>query len=150
MTAEAAASRSSSQKFPGCGRVQHDHVGLFRSSKSCSTTGSSTPTRRRSTSSSGRSTTPTSKANLTEERQRKLKRVDLATVPLDLAIKKVKGNGERTLIIFSYADCPFCPSSKNETKTVDNVTIYTFLFPIDSLHPDAARKSRMIWCSETA
>jgi thiol:disulfide interchange protein DsbC len=27
------------------------------------------------------------------------------------------------------------------------VTIYTFLYPIDQLHPDAARKSRMIWCA---
>jgi thiol:disulfide interchange protein DsbC len=89
-----------------------------------------------------------SKTNLTEERQRKLKRVDLATVPLDLAIKKVKGNGERTLIVFSDADCPFCHKLETEMKTIDNVTIYTFLFPIDSLHPDAARKSRMIWCSE--
>jgi thiol:disulfide interchange protein DsbC len=32
-------------------------------------------------------------------------------------------------------------------KGLDNVTIYTFLFPIDQLHPDSARKSAMIWCS---
>jgi thiol:disulfide interchange protein DsbC len=32
-------------------------------------------------------------------------------------------------------------------KSVDNVTIYTFLFPIDQLHPDSARKSKIIWCS---
>jgi thiol:disulfide interchange protein DsbC len=89
-----------------------------------------------------------SKVNLTEERQRKLKRVDLATLPLDLAIKKVKGNGERTLIVFSDADCPFCHRLEDAMKPVDNVTVYTFLFPIDSLHPDAARKSRMIWCSD--
>ena len=89
-----------------------------------------------------------SKVNLTEERQRKLKRVDLATLPLDLAIKKVKGTGERTLIVFSDADCPFCHRLEDAMKPVDNVTVYTFLFPIDQLHPDAARKSRMIWCSE--
>jgi thiol:disulfide interchange protein DsbC len=88
-----------------------------------------------------------SKINLTEERQRRLNRVDLATLPLDLAIKKVKGTGERTLIVFSDADCPFCHKLEDEMKTVDNVTIYTFLFPIDQLHPDAARKSKIIWCS---
>src|SRR5262249_20796625 len=66
----------------------------------------------------------------------------------DLAIKKVKGNGARTLYVFSDADCPFCHKLEEELKTVDNVTIYTFLFPIDSLHPDAARKSKIIWCSE--
>lgn len=89
-----------------------------------------------------------SKINLTEERQRKLNRVDLSAIPLDLAIKKVKGNGERTLIVFSDADCPFCHKLEEEMKNVDNVTIYTFLFPIDQLHPDAARKSRMIWCAD--
>jgi thiol:disulfide interchange protein DsbC len=88
-----------------------------------------------------------SKVNLTEERQRKLNRVSVATLPLDMAIKKVKGNGSRTLYVFSDADCPFCARLEQELKNVDNVTIYTFLYPIDSLHPDAARKSRVIWCS---
>jgi thiol:disulfide interchange protein DsbC len=87
------------------------------------------------------------KVNLTEQRLRKLNRVDVASLPLDLAFKRVKGNGERKLIVFSDADCPFCAKLENELKQVDNVTIYTFLFPIDQLHPDSARKSRMIWCS---
>lgn len=89
-----------------------------------------------------------SKVNLTEERLRKLNRVDVAQLPLDWAIKKVKGTGERVMYVFSDADCPFCKKLEDELKAVDNVTIYTYLFPIDSLHPDAARKSRMIWCAE--
>jgi len=88
-----------------------------------------------------------SKVNLTEERQRKLNRVNVAGLPLDMAIKKVKGNGARTMYVFSDADCPFCARLEQELKNVDNVTIYTFLFPIDTLHPDAARKSRVIWCA---
>jgi thiol:disulfide interchange protein DsbC len=88
------------------------------------------------------------KVNLTEQRLRKLNRVDMASLPLDLAFKRVKGTGERKLIVFSDADCPFCARLENELKGVDNVTIYTFLFPIDQLHPDSARKSRMIWCAE--
>ncbi|MFO1415130.1 MAG: DsbC family protein [Burkholderiales bacterium] len=88
-----------------------------------------------------------SKTNLTEERQRKLNRVNVSSLPLDLAIKKVKGTGERVMYVFSDADCPFCHKLEDEMKAVDNVTVYTFLFPIDSLHPDAARKSRQIWCS---
>jgi len=87
------------------------------------------------------------KVNLTEDRQRKLNRVSVASLPLDMAIKKVKGNGARTMYVFSDADCPFCAKLEQELKTVDNVTIYTFLFPIDTLHPDAARKSRVIWCA---
>jgi thiol:disulfide interchange protein DsbC len=88
-----------------------------------------------------------SKVNLTDERLRKLNRVNVATLPVDMAIKKVKGTGARTMYVFSDADCPFCAKLEQELKNVDNVTIYTFLYPIDSLHPDAARKSRMIWCA---
>jgi len=87
------------------------------------------------------------KKNLTELRQRELNRVAWDSLPFELAFKRVKGNGERKLVIFSDADCPFCARLEQELKSVDNVTIYTFLYPIDSLHPDAARKSRMIWCS---
>ena len=88
-----------------------------------------------------------SKVNLTEERQRKQNRVDVAALPLDLAIKKVKGNGERKLIVFSDPDCPFCARLERTLKEIDNTTVYTFLFPIDQLHPDAARKARLIWCA---
>jgi len=87
------------------------------------------------------------KQNLTEARLRHLNRVAWDQLPLDLAIKKVKGNGSRKLAIFSDADCPFCKRLEAEMKTLDNVTIYTFLFPIDQLHPDSARKSALIWCA---
>ncbi|HEY1328944.1 MAG TPA: DsbC family protein [Casimicrobiaceae bacterium] len=88
-----------------------------------------------------------SKTNLTEARQRKLNRVAIDKLPMDLAFKRVKGDGSRKLILFSDADCPFCHRLEEEMKSVDNVTIYTFLFPIDQLHPDAARKSKQIWCA---
>ena len=87
------------------------------------------------------------KQNLSEDRLRKLNRVAFDSLPLDLAIKKVKGNGQRKLVVFSDADCPFCARLETELKGVDDVTIYTFLYPIDQLHPDAARKSKMIWCA---
>ncbi|HQU47704.1 MAG TPA: DsbC family protein, partial [Casimicrobiaceae bacterium] len=75
-------------------------------------------------------------------------RVAWDSLPLELAIKKVKGKGERKLVVFSDADCPFCHKLEEEMKGLDNVTVYTFLFPIDQLHPQAAQKSRQIWCSE--
>ena len=89
----------------------------------------------------------TTKQNLTEDRLRKLNRVAWDSLPLDLAIKRVKGNGARKLVVFSDADCPFCARLEKELKGVDDVTVYTFLYPIDQLHPDAARKSKMIWCA---
>jgi len=87
------------------------------------------------------------KTNLTEAKARKLNRVDVAKLPMDMAFVRVKGNGARKLIVFSDADCPFCHRLESEIKNLDNVTIYTFLFPIDQLHPDAANKSRKIWCA---
>jgi len=87
------------------------------------------------------------KQNLTEARARKLNRVAVDKLPYELAFKRVKGDGSRKLVIFSDADCPFCHRLEKEIKGLDNVTIYTFLFPIDQLHPSAAQKSRQIWCS---
>ena len=89
----------------------------------------------------------TTRINLTDRRLRELNRVAWDTLPLELAIKKVKGDGSRKLAIFADADCPFCKRLETEMKGLDNVTIYTFLFPIDALHPEAARKSAQIWCS---
>jgi thiol:disulfide interchange protein DsbC len=87
------------------------------------------------------------KQNLTEQRARRLNRVAVDKLPYDLAFKRVKGDGSRTLVIFSDADCPFCHRLEKELAKLDNVTIWTFLFPIDQLHPDAARKSKQIWCA---
>lgn len=88
-----------------------------------------------------------SKQNLTEARLRQLTQVSWDSLPLDLAFKRVKGNGTRRLAMFSDADCPYCRRIESEIKQLDDVTIYTFLFPIDQLHPDAARKSTLIWCA---
>jgi thiol:disulfide interchange protein DsbC len=87
------------------------------------------------------------KQNLTEARLRQLNRVSWDSLPMGLAFKRVKGNGTRRLAIFSDADCPYCKRIESEIKQLDDVTIYTFLFPIDHLHPDAARKSMLIWCA---
>ncbi len=87
------------------------------------------------------------RVNLTDARQRELNRIDVSALPLDMALKKVKGDGSRKLYVFADADCPFCKRLEAEMKGLDNVTIYTFLYPIDALHPDSARKSARIWCS---
>ena len=87
------------------------------------------------------------KKNLTEAKQREYSRVSFDSLPLDLAFKRVKGNGARKLAIFSDPDCPYCKRLEEELRSIDNVTIYTFLYPIDQLHPDAARKAKIIWCA---
>ncbi len=86
--------------------------------------------------------------NLTQERLDILNAVDWKTLPLSTAIKRVKGNGKRQMVIFSDPDCPYCRKLEEEIKGLDNVTIYTFLFPITELHPEAALRSTQIWCAK--
>ena len=74
-------------------------------------------------------------------------RVDFAGLPFERAIKTVKGRGQRKLAVFSDPDCPYCKRLERDTLArLDNVTIYTFLFPLDQ-HADAARKATVIWCA---
>ena len=85
--------------------------------------------------------------NVTAERKGELTRINFDDLPLNLALKIVKGNGKRKMAVFSDPDCPFCRRLENELEKVTDVTIYTFLYPIDSLHPQAREKSKAIWCA---
>ncbi len=85
--------------------------------------------------------------NLTQQRLRKLTAIDWKRLPLDLAIKKVKGDGSRRLAIFSDPLCQHCVIQEKELARLTNVTIYTFLYPIERLHKGATARSQAVWCS---
>lgn len=85
--------------------------------------------------------------NLTADRMREVNAIPFESLPLDLAIKVVKGNGKRRLAVFSDTDCPFCMKLERELANVTDVTIYTFLYPIAQLHPNAEEHSRRLWCA---
>ena len=92
---------------------------------------------------------PKTKKDLTESRLADLMKIDFNSLPLDQAIKVVKGNGSRKLVVFSDVDCPYCKRlEQNELVNLTDVTIYTFLYPIVQLHPDSANKSKLIWCAQ--
>ncbi len=86
--------------------------------------------------------------NLTQQRLQELHKTDFSQLPLERAFVKVKGNGQRKLALFSDPDCPYCKQLEKELESVTDVTIYTFLFPLTSLHPDAAHKAQLIWCAK--
>jgi thiol:disulfide interchange protein DsbC len=69
------------------------------------------------------------------------------SLPLGNALKTVKGNGARKLVVFSDVDCPYCRKFEAELTKVDNITVYTFLYPIEGLHPKAVQASKQIWCA---
>jgi len=85
--------------------------------------------------------------DLTAERRDEVTRVDFATLPLNDAVKEVRGSGARTFAIFSDPDCPYCRKLEAEIKSLTDVTLYTFLMPIASLHPDARHKAIAVWCA---
>ena len=85
--------------------------------------------------------------NLTQARLSVLNVVKWDSLPLTDAIKLVKGKGERKIVVFSDVDCPYCRKFEGELTKVDNITVYTFLYPIEGLHPKAVQTSRQIWCA---
>ncbi|MDP1529274.1 MAG: DsbC family protein [Rhodoferax sp.] len=87
------------------------------------------------------------RTNLTQARLNQLQAVKWDTLPLGNALKTVKGNGARKLVVFSDVDCPYCRKFEAELTKVDNITIYTFLYPIEGLHPKAVQASKQIWCA---
>lgn len=86
--------------------------------------------------------------DLTAAKLDDLNRIEFAALPFGDAIKIVRGNGNRKLAIFSDPDCPYCRKLEGDLIKLDNVTIYTFPFPLDGLHPDAKRKAVAIWCAK--
>lgn len=86
--------------------------------------------------------------DLTADRLAQLNKIEWTSLPLANAIKTIKGNGKRQLAVFSDPDCPYCKSLEISLEKLDNVTIYTFLFPLASLHPQAEAKAVAVWCSK--
>ena len=83
--------------------------------------------------------------NVTDERMKKLTAIRFNELPLERAIKQVRGDGKRVLATFEDPNCGYCKRLAKEMLKLDNVTIYTFLLPI--LSEDSVRKSRQIWCT---
>ncbi len=83
--------------------------------------------------------------NLTEARSRQLFAIDFSKLPLDLAVKKVKGNGSRKMAYFTDPNCGYCKKLEHELQNVTDVTLYLFLYPI---FEGSAEKVQAVWCSE--
>lgn len=88
------------------------------------------------------------KQSITEQRMQDLAKVDFSKLPLDLAIKQVIGDGSRKIAVFTDPDCPYCKMfEKQVVPQLNNVTVYSFLFPLP-IHPNAASDAKKIWCSK--
>jgi thiol:disulfide interchange protein DsbC len=86
-----------------------------------------------------------SRRNLSDERRRVLFAIDFDKLPLELAVKKVKGNGKRKLAIFTDPNCGFCKRLEKELSRVTDVTLYRFMYPI---FPGSDEIVRNVLCSK--
>lgn len=84
--------------------------------------------------------------NITQARQNQLATIDFNTLPLDQAVKIVRGNGTRTIATFEDPNCGYCRKLVRDLQGLKDTTIYTFLYPI--LSPDSLEKSKAIWCAK--
>lgn len=84
--------------------------------------------------------------NLTKARLEIVNKINFKDLPLDSALKMVKGDGKRVIAIFEDPNCGYCKHFRKTTlKEVDNITVYTFMLNI--LSDDSFAKSKAIWCS---
>lgn len=88
--------------------------------------------------------------DLTAEARSVLEQTAYRDLPFKNAITIKKGNGgkgKREFALFSDPDCPFCRRLEETLAGMDNYTVHVFLYPIQSLHPEAVQTAQHIWCS---
>jgi len=84
--------------------------------------------------------------DLTKERVDEINKIKFSDLPLDKAIKTVKGDGKRVIAVFEDPNCGYCKRFRQTTlKETDNITVYTFMYNI--LAEDSFTKSKNIWCA---
>ncbi|MBK7768863.1 MAG: DsbC family protein [Sulfuritalea sp.] len=76
--------------------------------------------------------------NITAERQ-------FTALPLELAVKQVRGSGKNIMVTFEDPNCGYCKKLAKDVLTLKDVTVYTFLLPV--LGDDSFEKSKAIWCA---
>ena len=82
--------------------------------------------------------------NLTKDLVIQQNTVDWKQLPFKDAIKTVKGNGKRELAVFSDPNCPYCKKLEAELDKLNDVTIYTFIYPLKA---QSVAVSQSVWCN---
>lgn len=87
-----------------------------------------------------------SRTDVTQRRLTELSAIDFSILPLEDAVKTVKGKGSRVIAVFEDPNCMYCKRLAKELDQMDDLTIYTFLYPI--LSEDSTIKSNNVWCAK--
>lgn len=83
--------------------------------------------------------------NLTKDLMLKQNTIDWKKLPLQDAVKMVRGNGKRQIAVFSDPNCPYCKQLETELTKLNDVTIYTFIYPIKT---QSITVSKQVFCEK--
>lgn len=83
--------------------------------------------------------------NLTKDLMLKQNTIDWKKLPLQDAVKTVRGNGKRQIAVFSDPNCPYCKQLETELTKLNDVTIYTFIYPIKT---QSIAVSKQVFCEK--
>ena len=83
--------------------------------------------------------------NLTKAREKQLYPSVFAKLPLDLALKMVKGDGSRKLAVFTDPNCSYCKKLEKEMIGLKDATVYFFIYPI---LPGSEALAKTLWCTK--
>jgi len=81
----------------------------------------------------------------TRESLSELNKINFSDLPFDSSIKMVKGDGKRVIAVFEDPNCGYCKKLRQTLSTMDNVTVYTFMYNI--LAADSSVKAKNVWCT---
>lgn len=81
--------------------------------------------------------------NLTKDLVLQQQRIDWNKLPLQNAIKVVKGQSQRKLAVFTDPNCPYCKQLEFQLDQLDNVTLYIFVYPIRN---GSLQVAKQVWC----
>ncbi|MDQ6991225.1 MAG: DsbC family protein [Mariprofundaceae bacterium] len=85
--------------------------------------------------------------DLTAARLEIINTVDWSSLPLKNAIVSGDPKG-LPVAVFTDPNCPYCKKLENNLKAAKGIKIYTFLFPLSSIHPTARAHAESIWCAK--
>lgn len=94
---------------------------------------------------SGQAFDAKTKENLTQKATTELQKFRWEDLPLDKAIKVVRGNGARKMLTFEDPNCGYCKKIAAEFTKLNNVTIY--VMPLAILSPDSEVQVTNILCA---
>jgi len=86
-----------------------------------------------------------SSRDLTAERLDALTRIDFQALPLDLAMRQVRGSGRRVIAVFEDPGCPVCRVLTKFIDQLPDATVYRFMYPVTD--PASPPKARDAWCA---